>query len=82
MPSQESNEGLKENYLQWLSWLQEHPNLGYWMCLLISTFTMFLLIYFVLTNLRLHRHIRQLSLDKQRLMEEKDLIRKGASKDL
>jgi hypothetical protein len=60
-----------------LAWLQEHPNLGFWLVLVCGSFFALGVIYLLLTNWRLHRYIRVLKADKLRLMEEKDLMRKG-----
>jgi len=68
---------LKTHYLELLGWLNGHPDLSYWFVFFIVSFTFLLFFYLVITNLRLHFHIRSLNRDKQRLMEEKDLMRKG-----
>jgi hypothetical protein len=73
----QSQTGLKESYFQLIDWLQAHPNFGYWICLLAASFILLSLVYLLFTNLRLHRHIRILGQDKKRLMQEKDMMRKG-----
>jgi hypothetical protein len=77
VPNQEGQSGLKDSYFNLLAWLQEYPNLGYWVSLLSVSFITLLLLYFFITNLRLHKHIRSLGEDKQRLMQEKDMMRQG-----
>jgi hypothetical protein len=71
---------LKDRYLQLLNWLTEHPDLSYWIFFFSLAFGTLFLIYLIITNLRLHFHIRSLNRDKQRLMEEKDLMRMGHEK--
>jgi hypothetical protein len=78
MSNTASASGLKGQYFELIQWLVEHPNLSYWVSLLISAFVILTMMYLIITNLRLHRHIRGLNRDKQRLMEEKDLMRRGA----
>ena len=68
---------LKQSYLQILSWLQIHDRVGFWLTLISVMFITLVALYFLITNWRLHRYIRVLKADKLRLMEEKDLMRKG-----
>jgi hypothetical protein len=77
VPNQDGQPGLKDSYFDLLAWLQGYPNLGYWISLLSVSFITLLLMYLFVTNLRLHRHIRSLTEDKQRLMQEKDMMRQG-----
>ena len=72
-----SHTGLKQSYLQILSWLQLHDKLGFWVLVVSASFLTLGAIYLLLTNWRLHRYIRVLKADKLRLMEEKDLMRRG-----
>ena len=80
MPNQNGTQGLKDHYFDLLTWLQAYPNLGYWISLLSVSFITLLVLYLFVTNLRLHRHIRSLGKDKQRLMQEKDMMRQGMTK--
>lgn len=66
---------LKDRYIQVLEWLSAHPNFSYWIVFFVLVFTILMFIYLIITNLRLHFHIRSLNRDKQRLMEEKDMMR-------
>lgn len=70
---------MKDRYIQMLDWFHAHPTAGYWISIVLFSFFVLLLVYLVITNLRLHHHIHQLQRDKQRLMEEKDLMRLGRS---
>ncbi len=78
MPSSDSSSGLRGLYHRLLDWLVENPALSYWVVLLGVSFVLLMLLYLFVTNIRLHAHIRVLNKDKLRLMEEKDLIRRGA----
>lgn len=72
---------LKAQYLQLLEWFNAHPDLSYWIVFFSISFTFLIFSYLIITNLRLHFHIRSLNRDKQRLMEEKDLMRMGRNQE-
>jgi hypothetical protein len=78
MPSSDSASGVRELFHRLFDWLVENPALSYWVVLLSASFVLLLILYLFVTNIRLHAHIRMLNKDKLRLMEEKDLIRRGA----
>lgn len=78
MPSDDSASGVRELYHHLVTWLGDNPALSYWVVLLGGAFVLLTIIYLLVTNIRLHAHIRSLNKDKLRLMEEKDLIRRGA----
>ena len=78
MPSSDSVSGIRDLFHRLLDWLVENPALSYWVVLLGASFVLLVMLYLFVTNMRLHAHIRVLNKDKLRLMEEKDLIRRGA----
>lgn len=68
---------MMERHLLVLGWLQENRKLGLFLSLFACSFVLLLVVYLLLANLRMHVHIRRLNRDKSRLMEEKDLMRRG-----
>ena len=68
---------MKDVYKELTIWLAENPNFSYWIVLFSVTFVFLLLVYVIVSNIRLHMHITSLVSDKERLMQEKDLMRKG-----
>lgn len=72
---------MKEGYIKLIQWLNENPKFSYWIVLFCVSFILLLMIYLFITNLRLHLHIKTLNKDKDRLMQEKDLMRKGLEKE-
>ncbi|MBF0196088.1 MAG: hypothetical protein HQL32_00140 [Planctomycetes bacterium] len=68
---------MKAKYIDLIQWLADNPNFSYWIVLFLALFVILLIIYLVVSNIRLHIHISSIVKDKSRLMEEKDLMRKG-----
>lgn len=64
-------------HVQMLSWMQENRRLGFLLVFMTSAFLALFILYLIVANIRLHIRIRQLNRDKNRLMEEKDLMRRG-----
>lgn len=64
-------------YKDILEWLIFHEKLGYWIIFFTISFIILLIIYLFMCNIRLHFHIRAINRDKERLMQEKDLMRQG-----
>ncbi|MBF0243748.1 MAG: hypothetical protein HQL31_00560 [Planctomycetes bacterium] len=67
-----------ETYNFVLNWLLAKNYLGFIIVIFVLSFSILLTAYLIMSNLRLHLHIRSLNKDKARLMEEKDLMRQGA----
>ncbi len=70
---------MNETYINILEWCLANPKFSFWITIFTSSLLILWLIYLILTNFRLHAYIGTLKTDKDRLMQEKDLIRLGKS---
>jgi hypothetical protein len=70
---------MSEMYLSVIEWCAANPKLSFWVTIFSVSLILLWLIYLILTNLRLQVYISSLKKDKDRLMQEKDLIRLGKS---
>ena len=68
---------MKKIYADLIQWCTENPILSYWISIFGTSFIVLFIIYILFSNARLHLHIRRLNQDKERLMQEKDLMRLG-----
>jgi hypothetical protein len=70
---------MNENYINIIQWCLSNPKFSFWITIFSFSLILLWLIYLILTNFRLHAYIGSLKIDKDRLMQEKDLIRLGKS---
>jgi hypothetical protein len=70
---------MSETYLIGIQWCQDNPKFSFWIVVFSGSLFILWLLYLILTNMRLHAYIGSLKKDKDRLMQEKDLIRLGKS---
>jgi hypothetical protein len=70
---------MSEVYISVIEWCLENPKFSFWIAVFSGSLLTLWLLYLILTNFRLHAYIGILKKDKDRLMQEKDLIRLGKS---